>query len=215
MNNVEKLNILSNGNTSDWITNAEYRIENKYWLDISANIATKIIIELDKQNKTKDDFAKELNVSKNKIDTNAVITKAVIKKDSLILKDTNKMTKTIPTKDSTITISSTQQNKTSPIYNSSCRALAGVEEVEKLKRSFVQQASEEDMILLAKRQFEKKCFTTAQIKSLGRLFLSDATRFQFFKAAYPSIYDIDQASSLQQQLADTYYISLFQSLLKK
>jgi DNA-binding XRE family transcriptional regulator len=67
MNNVEKLNILSNGNTSDWITNAEYRIENKYWLDISANIATKIIIELDKQNKTKDDFAKELNVSKNKI----------------------------------------------------------------------------------------------------------------------------------------------------
>jgi len=67
MNNVEKLNILSNGNTSDWITNAEYRIKNKYWLDISASIATKIIIELDKQNKTKDDFAKELNVSKNKI----------------------------------------------------------------------------------------------------------------------------------------------------
>ena len=89
------------------------------------------------------------------------------------------------------------------------------EEAEKLKRSFVQQSSEEDMIVLAKRQFEKKCFTTAQIKSLGRLFLSDATRFQFFKAAYPYIYDIDQASSLQQQLADTYYISLFQSLLKK
>lgn len=154
-------------------------------------------------------------ISKNKIDTNAVITKVVIKKDSLILKDTNEITKTIPTKDSTITISSTQQNKTSPIYNPSCRALAGVEEVERLKRSFVQEASEEDMIMLAKRQFEKKCFTTAQIKSLGRLFLSDATRFQFFKAAYPSIYDIDQASSLQQQLTDSYYISLFQSLLKK
>lgn len=154
-------------------------------------------------------------IAKNKIDTNVVITKAVIKKDSLILKDTNEVTKTIPAKDSTITISSTQQNKTLPMYNSSCRALAGVEEVERLKRGFVQEVSEEDMIVLAKRQFEKKCFTTAQIKSLGRLFLIDATRFQFFKAAYPSIYDIDQASSLQQQLTDGYYISLFQSLLKK
>ena len=67
MNNIEKLNILSNGNTSYWITNAEYKIENKYWLDISANISIKIITELDKQNKTKDDFAKELNISKNKI----------------------------------------------------------------------------------------------------------------------------------------------------
>ena len=67
MNNIEKLNILSNENISDWVKNAEYRIENKYWLDISANIAIKIITELDKQNKTKDDFAKELNISKNKI----------------------------------------------------------------------------------------------------------------------------------------------------
>lgn len=67
MNNIEKLNILSNGNISNWVTNAKYRIENKYWLDISANIAIKIITELDKQNKTKDDFAKELNISKNKI----------------------------------------------------------------------------------------------------------------------------------------------------
>lgn len=165
-----------------------------------------------------------ISIAKNKTDTNAMAAKTIIKKDTLIIMDTIKITTTLSTKDSAIStptavgsnnIPTTQSNTIKPVYNPNCRALAGVEEVEKLKRSFVQQASEEDMILLAKRQFEKKCFTTAQIQSLGRLFLSDATRFQFFKAAYPYIYDIDQASSLQQQLADTYYISLFQSLLKK
>lgn len=67
MKNIETLNKLSYMNNTDWLENAEYRKENAYWLDISAKIAIKIITELDKQNKTKEDLAKELNVSKIKI----------------------------------------------------------------------------------------------------------------------------------------------------
>lgn len=107
-----------------------------------------------------------------------------------------------------------EQKSKLPIYNKNCHALAGNEEVDRLKRSLVQENSEDDMIELAKKQFFKKCFTTEQIRSLSGLFLKDATRFQFLKAAYPSIYDIDQASTLEKQLTDTYYISLFQSMLK-
>lgn len=183
---------------------------------------TSLYTYVDVQKSGKVDTIK-ISIPKNKIDTNMIGIKTIIKKDMLPIKDTNNIAVAL-LKDSVINTSTavapnntltTQATKINPVNNPICHALAGAEEVEKLKRSFVQEALEEDMIALAKRQFEKKCFTTVQIKSLGRLFLSDANRFQFFKAAYPFIYDMDQASSLQYQLVDAYYVSLFQSLFKE
>ncbi len=85
----------------------------------------------------------------------------------------------------------------------------------RLKRLLIQQASEEEMIEVSKKYLQKKCFTTEHIKNLSRLFLKEATRFQFIKMAYASIYDLSQTYILPSLLYDSYYISLLQSFLKK
>lgn len=67
MKNIEILNKLSEGNTSDWLEKAEWRRQNKSWLDNSAKIAIKVISELDRQGKTRKDLAKEMGVSPQNI----------------------------------------------------------------------------------------------------------------------------------------------------
>lgn len=67
MKNIDILNKLSEGNTSDWLEKAEWRRQNKSWLDNSAKIAIKVISELDRQGKTRKDLAKEMGVSPQNI----------------------------------------------------------------------------------------------------------------------------------------------------
>lgn len=67
MKNIDILNKLSEGNTSDWLEKAEWRRQNKSWLGNSAKIAIKVISELDRQGKTRKDLAKEMGVSPQNI----------------------------------------------------------------------------------------------------------------------------------------------------
>lgn len=145
-----------------------------------------------------------------KYDTIKTIAQPIVQKNSTP-DSTTIPSKAISTQKETAVV---EQKTKLPLYNKNCHSLAGNEEVDRLKRSLIQENTEIEMVALAKKQFLKKCFTTAQIKSLSKLFLNDANRFQFLKEAYSSIYDIDQANTLQQELSDSYYISLFQSLLK-
>jgi len=67
MDNVDILNKLSEGNSSDWLKKAEWRKQNESWLDFSAEIALQIISALKKEGKTKKDLAKEMGVSPQNI----------------------------------------------------------------------------------------------------------------------------------------------------
>lgn len=49
------------------VRKAEWRRQNKSWLDNSAKIAIKVISELDRQGKTRKDLAKEMGVSPQNI----------------------------------------------------------------------------------------------------------------------------------------------------
>ncbi|MCK9477518.1 MAG: hypothetical protein M0R46_16500 [Candidatus Muirbacterium halophilum] len=69
MNNIYKLNKLSDGNKSDWLEKANWRKQNKKWLDISANIALNIISTMDSKNISKEELAKELNISIKKLNS--------------------------------------------------------------------------------------------------------------------------------------------------
>lgn len=67
MKNIEILNKLSEGNSSDWMQKAEWREQNGTWLNKSAEIALNVISVLKKQGKTKKDLAKEMGVSPQNI----------------------------------------------------------------------------------------------------------------------------------------------------
>lgn len=78
-------------------------------------------------------------------------------------------------------------------------------------------ASEDDkenMIKMAKKYFKSKCFSTAQIKDLSYLFLTDEGKYMFFDIAYPHTSDSDQYSSLESQLKDPYYRSRFEAMVR-
>lgn len=67
MNKVQKLNRLSEGNTSDWIEKALWRKHNKDWLTVSSNIAIKVLSIMEEQNINKNDIVKQLNISMRKL----------------------------------------------------------------------------------------------------------------------------------------------------
>lgn len=69
MTNIDILNKLSEGNTSDWLEKAEWRKENKKWISISSNIVIKIFTIMEEQNITKNDITKQLNISMRKLNT--------------------------------------------------------------------------------------------------------------------------------------------------
>jgi hypothetical protein len=76
------------------------------------------------------------------------------------------------------------------------------------------ETTDDNMITEARKYFKTKCFTTAQLKNLGTLFLNDAGKYKFFDAAYTYVSDADQFSSLQSELKDEYYINRFKAMLK-
>eukprot|EP01156_Anaeramoeba_ignava_P000739 Anaeramoba_ignava/a110523_5.p1 GENE.a110523_5~~a110523_5.p1 ORF type:complete len:129 (+),score=16.87 a110523_5:31-417(+) len=62
-----KLENLISENISDWKKNAEYRRENKNWLDISASIALKILNHLKATGISQKALAKAINVSPQQV----------------------------------------------------------------------------------------------------------------------------------------------------
>ena len=72
----------------------------------------------------------------------------------------------------------------------------------------------ENMIKMAKKYFKSKCFSTAQIKDLSYLFLTDEGKYMFFDIAYAHTSDSDQYSSLESQLKDPYYRSRFEAMVR-
>jgi hypothetical protein len=87
-------------------------------------------------------------------------------------------------------------------------------DLDKLRKKMVASGNDDKMIQTAKKYFEGKCLTTAQVKSLGALFLTDDARYNFFDAAYKKVYDISAFSSLESQLIDPYYKKRFRAMLR-
>jgi hypothetical protein len=71
------------------------------------------------------------------------------------------------------------------------------------------------MVVVAKKAFKSKCYSTSQIKNLSVLFLNDSGRFQFFESAYPFVSDSGNLNGMQAQLTDPYYITRFEALIHR
>jgi hypothetical protein len=72
----------------------------------------------------------------------------------------------------------------------------------------------EAMLSLAKKYFKLKCYTVAQVKSLGALFLEDESRYQFYDAVYRHTTDPAEFGMLETELKDPYYINRFKAMLR-
>ena len=104
---------------------------------------------------------------------------------------------------------------TSSMVNSDCKAFAGNEDFLKLRKKMASESSDEAMIKVAQKYFKSKCYSTAQIKDLSYLFLTDAGKYKFFDASYAHTSDSDQYSRLESQLKDPYYLNRFKAMIQK
>ncbi|MGZ8539532.1 MAG: hypothetical protein ACXWV6_02720 [Chitinophagaceae bacterium] len=115
-----------------------------------------------------------------------------------------------------ITESSVENKSTvaSGIAKTNCSSSASENDFLKLRKKMAGHKTEEAMINEAKRAFTVKCFKIVQIKNLGNLFLNEASKFQFYEAAYPFSSDRDNFAVLQSELKENYFIHRFNNLVK-
>lgn len=103
--------------------------------------------------------------------------------------------------------------KPAAIPNSNCKENAGEEDFLKLRKRMAAQSKEEAMVNEAKKVFKIKCFSTAQLKNLAVLFLTDEWRYRFYDAALPFVSDFGSFKTLGDTITDEYYRKRFQALL--
>jgi len=95
-----------------------------------------------------------------------------------------------------------------------CVELATESDFFKLRKKMAAEDKEDNMIAEAKKYFKTKCFTTAQVKNLSTLFLSDESKYDFFDLAYKYVSDTEAFPGLQAELKDEYYSSRFKAMLR-
>lgn len=103
---------------------------------------------------------------------------------------------------------------TSSKVNSDCKQFADNEDFLRLRKKMASEDNKENMIRVAGKSFKSRCFSTAQIKDLSFLFLTDEGKYMFFDAAYPHTSDSDQYGTLESQLKDPYYKSRFEAMIR-
>ena len=101
------------------------------------------------------------------------------------------------------------------MINSDCRSLATEDDFLKLRKKMAAQKSEENMVVIAKKAFVLKCYTTEQVRNLSALFLKDEGCYNFFDAAYPHVSDTQNYPTLINRLTDSYYINRFKAMIRQ
>lgn len=104
-------------------------------------------------------------------------------------------------------------SKTKTVAAKSCQSVATESDFLKLRKKMAAQKTDDEMISESKKTFRTKCFTTEQVKNLGNLFLSEATKFQFYEAAFPFSSDRTNFASLEMEFKDSYFIHRFKKLI--
>jgi hypothetical protein len=100
------------------------------------------------------------------------------------------------------------------MINSDCKTVSNDEDFLKTRKKMTSQKSDEAMVEAARKLFKQRCYSTEQVKNLSVLFLKDETRYKFYDAVYPFVYDTKAFKQLESTLSDEYYISRFRSMIR-
>lgn len=143
---------------------------------------------------------------------------AVVKKDTLVSAETKENTgKPVMAAENRQPVVAETANvqKQVNMINSDCRSFATEDDFLKLRKKMAAQKSEENMVVIAKKSFVVKCYSTEQVRNLSALFLKDEGCYNFFDAAYPHVNDTQNFPSLISRLTDVYYINRFKAMIRQ
>ncbi len=93
-----------------------------------------------------------------------------------------------------------------------CKSVADDNDFIRLRRLMAQRDNDDQMITEARRAFRNKCYTTAHIKYLSSMFLSNSGKYNFYQAAFPHVSDPANFTSLRSEIKDNYYLGKFDAL---
>jgi len=93
-----------------------------------------------------------------------------------------------------------------------CKSVADDNDFIRLRRLMAQRDTDDEMISEARRAFRNKCYTTAHIKYLSSMFLSNSGKYNFYQAAFPHVSDPANFTSLRSEIKDNYYLGKFDAL---
>lgn len=98
-------------------------------------------------------------------------------------------------------------------FSNACVDLATEEEFVRLRKKMAGK-KEGDMVDEAKKVFKTRCFSTSQVRTLGRLFETDEERYNFFDAAYKHVFNPEEFPALQSEFQDSYFSNRFKAMLR-
>lgn len=96
-----------------------------------------------------------------------------------------------------------------------CTAYADDDEYLNLRKKMEKiRDNENQMLSMANKLFEKRCFNTKQLQRLSMLFHSNEGKYKLFDNAYNHTYDPENFPALVRELTDDYYKRRFQAMLR-
>ena len=98
--------------------------------------------------------------------------------------------------------------------NPNCKAVATDDDLLKLRKKIITRHDEDEMVMIALKEFKTKCYSTEKIRSLSYIFLTEKGKYSLLDAAYPYVYDPGNFRQLNGLFTDTYYINRFQALIR-
>ncbi len=119
----------------------------------------------------------------------------------------------LPVKEKIVENTSANPNLARPV--AACRVYVDDDEYLNLRKKMdKEKKNENEMLYLAHKVFEKKCFNTRQIQRLSLLFTTDQGKYKLFDDAYQYTYDAENFPSLLSELTDDYYKKRFRAMLR-
>lgn len=167
------------------------------------------IIYFDKSDNGTDTIRILIPVSKLKIEEEVQV------QNSEDMKKTEDIAVTTPEQKKSEATVETKKDKqeTVVVTPAGCPNIASEKDFMKLRKNMAAKSNEDDMIAEAKKAFKGKCYTTEQVRYLSTLFLTSASKYQFFDAAFSYVLDKSSFASLQSEIKDEYYLKRFKALV--
>jgi hypothetical protein len=96
---------------------------------------------------------------------------------------------------------------------SECKNNASDKDFLKLRRKMASKDNDDDMLDEARKEFRGKCYSVEQVRYLSALFLTSASKYRFFDAAYEHVSDRSNFTSLGSEIKDEHYTKRFKALI--
>lgn len=102
---------------------------------------------------------------------------------------------------------------TAAVNQSNCKSIASDKDFLKLRKKMASKDNNDAMLDEARREFRSKCYSVEQVRNLSTLFLTSASKYQFFDIAYYYVSDKNNFASLGSEIKDEHYTKRFKALI--